>query len=143
MKIEATFPAPVPQEKIIAQSIHSSFAEYRRFGTNLNKNYICLEMNLLYQSDNFASYQCDRQRCFFLVHGDQEIRLSCCQLLALRQKVNAIDIETHFNGRNPSGIEILSLCNRAHLLVLNTLQLLELKDLIRASFGLLEINSLV
>lgn len=100
-------------------------------------------MNLLYQSDNFASYQCDRKRCFFLVHGKQEIPLSSCQLLALRQKVSAIDIETHFNGHNPSGLEILSLCNREHLLVLDTLELLELRELIRASFGLMEINSLI
>lgn len=100
-------------------------------------------MNLLYQSDNFACYQCDRNRCFFLAYGKQTISLSCCQLLALRQKVNAINIETHFNGHNPSGIEILSLCNREHLLILETLQVLELKELIRASFGFMEINSLV
>ena len=100
-------------------------------------------MNLLYQSDNFASYQCDRKRCFFLTYGKQEIRLSCCQLLALRQKVNTIDIESHFDGRNPSGIEILSLCNRDHILVMDTHQLLELRELIRVSFGFLEMNSLV
>lgn len=100
-------------------------------------------MNLLYKSDNFASYQCDRKRCFFLVYGQKTISLTFCQLLALRQKVNAIDLEAHFNANNPHGLEILTLCNRQHLLILDTLQVLELKDLVRTSFGVLELNALV
>ena len=100
-------------------------------------------MNLLYQSTNFAAYQCDKRRCFFLFHGSKEIQLSCCQFIALRQKVNGVDLSAHFDGRNPSGIEILSVCNRAHLIILDTHQVLELKNLLRASFGFMELNSLV
>lgn len=100
-------------------------------------------MNLLYQSTNFVAYQCDKRRCFFLIHESKEIQLSCCQFIALRQKVNGVDLSAHFDGRNPSGIEILSVCNRAHLIILDTHQVLELKNLLRASFGFMELNSLV
>lgn len=101
-------------------------------------------MNLLYKSSYFASYQCDNSRCFYIDFGHKQVKLSFCQLLSLRQKVMAIDISSHFDSSlNSSGIEILSLCNREHLFIFDTLQILDLKELIRASFGVLELNSLV
>lgn len=70
--------------------------------------------------------------------------MSLCQLLSMRQKVLSIDIDSHFDElQNSHGIEILSLCNREHLFILDTLQILDLKQLLRASFGILELNSLV
>lgn len=100
-------------------------------------------MNLLYKSEHFASYQCDAKRCFFLVYGGNMIKLSFCQLLAFRQKINKIDLESHFNNSNYHGIEILSLCNREHLLVLNTLEVVDLKQLVKATFGVFELTKLV
>ncbi len=101
-------------------------------------------MNLLYKSYYFASYQCDRNRSFFIDFGHKQVKLSFCQLLALRQKVQAIDLYTHFDEElNANGVEILSLCNREHLFILDTLQVIDLKELIRATFGMLELNSLV
>lgn len=101
-------------------------------------------MNLLYKSYYFATYQCDQSRSFFIDFGHKQVKLSFCQLLALRQKVQAIDISSHFDrDLNYSGIEILTLCNREHLFVFDTLQVIDLKQLLKATFGVLELNSLV
>lgn len=101
-------------------------------------------MNLLYTSHFFASYQCDSTRCFRLDFGQQSYRLSFCQLLALRQKVKAIDLDAHFDSsRNSQGIEIITLCNRQHILILDTLEVIDLKDLLKATFGVMELNAIV
>ncbi len=101
-------------------------------------------MNLLYKSYNFASYQCDRNRCFYIDFGHKTVKLSFCQLLSLRQKVQKIDLDSHFSkDLNYSGIEILTLCNREHLFILDTVQVIELKELIKTTFGMLELNSMV
>lgn len=101
-------------------------------------------MNLLHQSYNFASHQCDRDRCFYIDFGKKQVKLTFCQLLSLRHKVQRINLEAHFDGKyNNSGIEILTLCNREHLFILDTKEIIELKELLRVTFGVLEINSLV
>ncbi len=101
-------------------------------------------MNLLYKTYYYSSYQCDQGRCFYVDFGHKRVKLSFCQLLALRQKVHSIDISSHFdNDLNYSGIEILTLCNREHLFVFDTIQIIDLKQLLKATFGILELNSLV
>ena len=101
-------------------------------------------MNLLYTSYYYSSYQCDNKRCFFVDFGEKPVKMSFCQLLALRQKVNAIDLNSHFDSSmNFHGIEILTLCNRDHIIILDTLQVIDLKQLIKATFGMLELNALV
>jgi hypothetical protein len=101
-------------------------------------------MNLLYKSYFFASYQCDQSRSFYIDFGHKQVKLSFCQLLSIRQKVQAIDISSHFDKElNYSGVEILTLCNREHLFIFDTLQVIDLKQLLKATFGVLELNSLV
>ncbi|MFD2517093.1 hypothetical protein [Salinimicrobium flavum] len=101
-------------------------------------------MNLLYKSYYFASYQCDSNRCFYLDFGHKKVKLTFCQLLSIRQKVQAINLDSHFDkDLNYNGIEILTLCNREHLFILDTLQVIDLKQLIKATFGMMELNSLV
>lgn len=101
-------------------------------------------MNLLHKSKYFAAYQCDSKRCFCFDFGQKPINLSFCQLLALRKKVNAIDLDSHFDGSlNPHGIEILVLCNREHILILDTYQVIDLKELIKTTFAMLELNTMM
>lgn len=100
-------------------------------------------MKLIFQSSYFASYQCDRQRSFYIDFGHKKVKLSFCQLLALRQQVNNINLEDHFNGVNTHGMELLMLCNRQHLFIFNTYEVIALKELITNTFNVLELNSLV
>lgn len=39
-----------------------------------------------------------------------------------------------YEDLNPSGLEILFLCNREHVLILDTLQVIDLKELIEIAF---------
>lgn len=101
-------------------------------------------MNLLYRTKYFATYQCDLKRCFCIDFGHKSVHLSLCQLLALRNKINSINLDTHFNPEiNPSGIEILTLCNREHLFILDTHQVIDLKELMKNTFGVLELNTMM
>lgn len=100
-------------------------------------------MKALYKSNYFSTHQSDRGRHFMLDLGHKTVRLSFCQLLAFRQKIKNIDLDAHFDGRNHHGMEIVFLCNREHIFVFNTLEVIDLKELIKGTFGVLELNSLV
>ncbi|UJH90520.1 hypothetical protein LZ575_17195 [Antarcticibacterium sp. 1MA-6-2] len=100
-------------------------------------------MRTLFQSRRYTSYQCDNSRCIFIDFQGKIIKFSFCQLLALRQQVKKIDLHTHFSGENKHGLEILVLCNREHIFILDTSEIIDLKDLIHGSFVMLELNSLV
>jgi hypothetical protein len=100
-------------------------------------------MKVLHQSQFFISYQCDKQRCFFIEFPHKRIKLSFCQLLAFRQQVKEIDLNAHFNGQNSHGLEMLMLCNRQHFFIFSTLECIDLKEFITGSFAMLELNSLL
>lgn len=100
-------------------------------------------MNLLFQSKYFSSYQSDKDRHFIFDFGHKTVQLSFCQLLAFRNKVLKIDLDTHFSGENKHGVEILVLCNREHILIFDTHQVIDLKEFIIGTFAMLELNSLV
>lgn len=97
-------------------------------------------MSIIYQSKFYIFYQSDTDRCFYLDFGQKIVRLSFCQLLGLRHKINSISIESHFDSDlNKHGFEILTLCNKEHLFLLNTLEVLDLKELVNNSFFLLDV----
>lgn len=99
-------------------------------------------MNEVYQSRFYTLYQSDSDRCFYIDFGQKAVKLSFCQLLALRQKVNSISIEAHFyTDLNKHGFELLMLCNKEHLFLLNTYEVLDLKHLVCHGFALLGIAS--
>lgn len=101
-------------------------------------------MNLLYHNTYYAAYQCDLKRCFVIDFGHKSVSLTFCQLLCLRNKVNAMDLAAHFDeAQNSAGIEILTLCNRQHLFILDTHQVIALKELIKNTFAALELHSVI
>lgn len=100
-------------------------------------------MNAIYTSKYFVASQCDHNRKFYIDFGHKTVKFSFCQLLAFRHKLNSIQIENHLNGINPHGLEVLSLCNREHLFVFNTYEVLDLRELISGTFAMMEINSVL
>lgn len=98
-------------------------------------------MERIHSSQYYTFYQSGTERCFYIDFGHKLVRFPFCELLSLRQKVWAVDIESHFDGSNPHGFEILSLCNKEHLFVLNTLEFLDLKDLLTGAFFMLDIGA--
>ncbi len=100
-------------------------------------------MTVLFESQFFTSYQAEKGRYFIFDFNHKMIKLSFCQLLAFRQKVKEIDLEKHFTGENEHGMEILLLCNREHMFIFNTLEVIDLKQFVKGTFAMLELNSLV
>lgn len=104
-------------------------------------------MNVIVQSTYYTLYQDSQQRCFFVDFGQKMVRMSLCQLLSLRQKVMSISIESHFDSDlNKHGFEVLMLCNKEHLFILNTFEILDLKRMVSQGFvamGLSAENELV
>jgi len=99
-------------------------------------------MILLSKSKYYALYQSDEERCYFIDFENKVIKASFCQLLALRQKISGINIINHFySSENKHGIEIITLCNKEHLFVLNTSEVLDLNTLINDSFVALGIST--
>ncbi len=64
---------------------------------------------------------------------NKEIHLRFCELLAFRNAVNTIHIDAHFYGDH-SGIEIVPLCNLKEILILETMDVLELKKTLNTIF---------
>ena len=101
-------------------------------------------MKVVFQSKFYTLYQSDKEKCHYLDMNQKTIKLSFCQLLALRNKVQNISIENHFDSDlNKHGFEVLMLCNKEHLFVLNTIELLDLKTLVDYSFISLDIDQIV
>ncbi|MBA4744982.1 hypothetical protein GO009_03985 [Muricauda sp. TY007] len=92
-------------------------------------------MNVIFQSTYYTLYQAANERCYYIDFGQKLVRMSLCQLLSLRHKVNTIAIENHFDSDlNAHGFEVLMLCNKEHLFILNTLEVLDLKNLVDHGF---------
>ncbi|WP_245980502.1 hypothetical protein [Flagellimonas lutimaris] len=54
----------------------------------------------------------------------------------------SIDIEDHFDSDlNTHGFEVLTLCNKEHLFILNTLEVLDLKNLVEYGFMAIGLSS--
>lgn len=100
-------------------------------------------MNLIYQSQFFKFFQSDRDRNFILDFGHKTVKFRFCQLLAFRQQLKNIDLESHFNGENKHGIEILMLCNKEHIFIFNTFEILDLRLLLQGTFTMTELNSML
>lgn len=95
-------------------------------------------MDIVYRSSFYTLYQSSKERCFYIDFGSKMVRMSLCQLLSLRHKVMTIAIERHFDSTlNKHGFEILQLCNKSHLFILNTFEILDIKQLITGGFATL------
>lgn len=89
----------------------------------------------IYRSKYYSLQQAVRERAFYLDLGQKTIRMSLCQLLSLRHKVISISLESHFDGDlNKHGFEVLLLCNKEHLFILNTMEVIDLKNLVEHGF---------
>ncbi|MGS2762712.1 hypothetical protein [Sinomicrobium sp. M5D2P9] len=99
---------------------------------------------ILFKSRYYTAYQPEKGRCFFVDIQGKKIRMSFCQLLAFRQKILAMDLDAHFDSElNRHGIEILTLCNREHLFILDTLEVIDLKMFVQGIFAMSELHALV
>ncbi|NDV41759.1 hypothetical protein GTK07_00360 [Muricauda sp. 40Bstr401] len=96
----------------------------------------------IYRSKYYSLHQALGERAFYLDFGQKTIRMSLCQLLSLRHKVMSISLESHFDGAlNKHGVEVLLLCNKEHLFILNTLEIIDLKNMVEHAFVALGLSA--
>ena len=99
-------------------------------------------MDLLYTSRYYTSYQDANSRRFYLDLGHKTVEVSFCQLLSLRHKVKQLASARHLKYMlNHSDVALLTLCDKKHLMILDTLQVLDLKELIQRTFDMLTLDT--
>ncbi|MDF0715145.1 hypothetical protein PY092_03195 [Muricauda sp. 334s03] len=99
-------------------------------------------MNVVFKSTYYTLYQSTAERRYYIDFGQKMVRISLCELLSLRHKIMSISIEDHFDSDlNSHGFEVLMLCNKEHLFILNTLEVLDLKTLIDNGFVALGLSA--
>ena len=64
---------------------------------------------------------------------EKEILLKFCELLKFRNRIESINIDAHFFNDH-SGIEIVTLCNRREILILETSDVVTLKKIMNTLF---------
>ena len=95
-----------------------------------------MAMLLLERSTYYSIHQSDTKRVFFVDLGQKVVKLNFCQMLALREKVNAIQLDLLFDGDiNKHGFHLLTLCNNEHLFILSIEEVLDLVRLVHNSFA--------
>ena len=101
-------------------------------------------MLLLGRSKFYSVYQSEEERSFYVDLDQKVMKLSFCQLLALRQRINEISLDSLFDAElNKHDFKILTFCNHEHLFVLNTLEILDLRSLIQNTFAAMGLSQKV
>ena len=101
-------------------------------------------MHLIYESVNGNIQQSDNENCFFLDFKSEVYKLKVCSFIALKSKLDKINIEEILlSASDSSDIEIISLCNNDRILVLTIEEVIELRELLAGAMVMIELNSIV
>ncbi len=101
-------------------------------------------MELLFTSKYYASYQSIKDRCFFIDFGHKTVKVSFCQLLSLRHKAKKLSSHEHLEYMlNHCDVTLLTFCDKEHLILLDTLQVLDFTELIQGTFAMMELNTVL
>ena len=101
-----------------------------------------ISQSIVFETSVNSVTQCDRSEKFVLHFLAQPIELKLCELIALKRKIENIDLATLVSSQGPD-IEVLYLSNQHPLLLLSIYEVLELRDLLTGTFTMLELNSLI
>lgn len=92
-------------------------------------------MILLESTEFYSLREATEERCYYLDFQEKRIRLTFCQLLALRQKLHSLEIQSLFyDESNAHDFKILTLCNNEHLFLVSTIEIIDLKRLLQNAF---------
>ena len=92
-------------------------------------------MFILECTSYYTLREASQERCYYLDSKEKRIRLTFCQLLALRERLNKISVEELFNtDKNQHDLTIVTLCGHQYFFLLSTLEVIDLKKVIRNAF---------
>ncbi len=98
----------------------------------------------VFQTSNGAVFQSDKENCWYIDFAGKLARFDYRSLMKLRKAVYAIDIEMILmNSEKTADLEIVFICACDHCYVLNTLQILAIRELIEGTFVMLELNRIL
>ena len=99
-------------------------------------------LELVYQERYAVLYQCDATESFVLSLGREQLRFRACELIAFRRRIQQIKLEVLFASHTPD-VEIVYLPHCDRLFVFDAAEILLLRELLRGSFAMLELNSII
>ncbi|MEW7279341.1 hypothetical protein ABW636_12175 [Aquimarina sp. 2201CG1-2-11] len=101
-------------------------------------------MELVFSSKYYTSYQSSVERCFYIDFGHKTVKVSFCQLLSLRYKAKQMSSYEYLDQLlNHNDTVLLSLCDKQHMILLDTLMVLDFIDLMKGTFAMLELNAVL
>ncbi|WP_128755177.1 hypothetical protein [Aquimarina sediminis] len=98
-------------------------------------------MELIFSSKYYTSYQSSTDRCYYIDFGHKTVKISFCQLLSLRykaKKMSSIEYIEELLTHNDT--VLLALCDNQHLILFDTLMVLDFVDFIKGTFAMIELN---
>jgi hypothetical protein len=99
-------------------------------------------MELIFSSAYYSSYQSSTERCFYIDFGHKTVKITFCQLLSLRYKAKQMSAPEYIhNLLNHNDTVLLSLCDKEHLILLDTLMVLDFINLMKGTFAMIELNA--
>lgn len=108
---------------------------------------MCIQFNQLeelYQSDVGGLYQCNFNNCYCLKFRGEQFALSVSDFLSFKKEIDAIDIiEVLNDSSSKSDIIIVNSFRTKRFLVLNSLEVIQLQELLGAAKFMIELNSLI
>lgn len=98
----------------------------------------------VFQTSNGSVFQSDKENCWYIDFAGKLARFDYRSMMKLRKAVYAIDIEKILlNSEKTADLEIVFICACDHCYVLNTLQILAIRELIEGTFVMLELNRIL
>lgn len=89
-----------------------------------------------------AVYQADAERCLYIDFAGKHTRLNFLCFIRLKNAVEKVDIEKMLDAAAPD-LEIISICACEHCFVLNTTEVLALRELLQGAFVMFKLNHLI
>lgn len=108
---------------------------------------MCIQFNQLeelYKSDIGEFYQCSFNNCYCLKFRGEQFALTVSDFLCFKKEVDAIDIVSLLNDSTTrSDVVIIHSFRTKRFLLLNTLELIQLKEFLAAAKFMVELNSVI
>ncbi|MEO1052211.1 MAG: hypothetical protein AAFX87_16380 [Bacteroidota bacterium] len=98
--------------------------------------------HLIYETDHCQLIQDDHSETFYVQLKGDAIAFKFCQLIALKRKLQAVDIIKLLASDSPD-VELIHMPHCDRFFVFTVQEILELKALLEGGFTMLELNSMI
>jgi len=102
------------------------------------------QLQLLHETDFGSVYQCNSKNCYWLEFAGEWHPLKVSDFLYFKKEIDSIDILPMLNNPSRTADFVIVRSFRANrCLVLNALEILQLKELLSAARFMIELNSIL